>query len=521
MIFDYLRNNAEKYFAKDALKEAEYVQNQYTEKCISWGDFYGQSNKVANYLIDMGIKKGDKVGIYLQNCIEWLPIFFGILQTGAIVVPLNYRYDATELKYCLGVTECLVLFSDLKYKDVLEECFKGMKKVPFCVLTGDDENCWESFAEKSEAFADLMKKASLEATGTQLDASDDAAIYFTSGTTGTPKAILISHSSLEAAARLEQKHHGQKSDDVFMVIPPLYHTGAIMHWFGSLMVGGKAVLLKKVSPRYILETVSREKVTIVWLLVPWAQDILASIECGDVNQKEYELSQWRLMHMGAQPIPPSLVQNWLKVFPNHQYDTNYGLSEATGPGCIHLGVENVHKVGAIGKAGEGWSFAIFREDGTRTDTGECGELAVSGPGIMKEYYKDPTATGESLRNGWLYTGDMAYEDEDGFVYIVDRKKDIIIVGGENVSAVQIENYISRHPAVKDVAVIGIKNERVGEFILAVIELKPESECSKSEMNKFLKDLPDYKRPRMIVFDKVLRNSTGKIDKVGLRKKYNK
>ncbi len=519
MIWDYLRKNAKNYAEKSALKEVEFVQNNYVEKSISWGEFYEQSNKVANYLVEMGIRKGDKVGIFLHNCLEWLPIFIGVMKSGAIVVPLNYRYDAKELRYCLDVVECRVLFSDSRYGDLLAECFRNLKKKPFCVFIS--EATMKQPNSNWESFDNLLENSKSEERDLVSDDAEDAAIYFTSGTTGTPKAILLAHSSIEAAAKLEQKHHGQVSDDIFLVIPPLYHTGATMHWLGSLLVGGEAILLKNMAPRYVLETISREKVTLVWLLVPWAQDILAAIECGDICLGDYELSQWRLMHMGAQPIPPSLVENWLKIFPNHQYDTNYGLSEATGPGCIHLGVENMHKLGAIGKAGEGWSIAIFKEDGQLADIGESGELAVRGPGVMKEYYGDPVATKETIKNGWLFTGDLAYADEDGFVYIVDRKKDIIIVGGENVSAVQVESYVSHHPAVKDVAVIGIKNERVGEMILAVIELKPGMKCSKSEMIRYFDNLPEYKRPRKIVFDKVLRNSTGKIDKVSIRKRYNK
>ena len=176
---------------------------------------------------------------------------------------------------------------------------------------------------------------------------DDAAIYFSSGTTGFPKAILHNHGSLVSSCYTEQKHHGQAREDNFLCIPPLYHTGAKMHWFGSLLSGSKAVLLRGIKPEWILKTVSEEKITIVWLLVPWAQDILDAIERGDVKLEDYNLSQWRLMHIGAQPVPPSLIHRWKKYFPDHAYDTNYGLSESIGPGCVHLGVENIHKVGAV------------------------------------------------------------------------------------------------------------------------------------------------------------------------------
>ncbi len=187
---------------------------------------------------------------------------------------------------------------------------------------------------------------------------DFGAIYFSSGTTGFPKAILHTHGALMHACVAEQKHHRQTRNDVFLCIPPLYHTGAKMHWFGSLLTGGKAVLLKGTSPTSILDAVSKEHCTIVWLLVPWAQDILDALDRGDMKLEDYDLNQWRLMHIGAQPVPPSMIKHWKSYFPNHQYDTNYGLSESLGPGCVHLGVENIEKAGSIGKAGYGWETMI-------------------------------------------------------------------------------------------------------------------------------------------------------------------
>ena len=171
--------------------------------------------------------------------------------------------------------------------------------------------------------------------GPVLTEEDDAAIYFSSGTTGFPKAILHAHKALLHACRVEQQHHGQTRDDVFLCIPPLYHTGAKMHWFGSLISCSKAVILKGTSPETILRAVSEERCTIVWLLVPWAQDILAAFDSGKLNPADFELSQLRLMHIGAQPVPKSLIRRWLEYFPHHQYDTNYGLSESIGPGAVH------------------------------------------------------------------------------------------------------------------------------------------------------------------------------------------
>jgi len=210
----------------------------------------------------------------------------------------------------------------------------------------------------------------------------------------------------------------------------------------------------------------------------------------------------------------------MKYFPHHQYDTNYGLSESIGPGCVHLGVENITKVGAIGVPGYLWETRIVDEQGIDVPAGMVGELAVKGPGVMKCYYKNPEATAEVLHGEWLFTGDMARQDEDGFIFLVDRKKDVIITGGENLYPVEIEDFLRRCDKIKDVAVIGMPHPRLGEIAAAIIEIKEGMTATEEEIDAFCEGLPRYKRPRKIVFDKVPRNPTGKIEKPALREKYN-
>ncbi len=395
----------------------------------------------------------------------------------------------------------------------IEAISDRMPRVRLRLYVGDD--C-PSFAE---SFRGMVGYCSSRAPAIPLDDDDEAAIYFSSGTTGFPKAIILQHHCLMHACEVEQHHHGQTKEDCFLFIPPLYHTGAKMHWFGSFLVGGRAVLLKGVKPEWILRAVSEEKCTIVWLLVPWAQDVLDAIERGAVKLEDYNLAQWRLMHIGAQPVPPALIRRWKEVFPHHDYDTNYGLSESTGPGAVHLGVENIDHVGAIGVAGYGWQAKIINPDGAEVVPGEVGELAVKGPGVMKCYYKNPEATKEILSDdGWLRTGDMA-ELRDGFIYLVDRAKDVIITGGENLYPVQIEDFLRAHPKIKDVAVIGLPDARLGEIAAAIIESKEGQQLTEDEVNQFCLDLPRYKRPRKVIFAPVPRNPTGKIEKPKLRKMY--
>jgi acyl-CoA synthetase (AMP-forming)/AMP-acid ligase II len=292
-----------------------------------------------------------------------------------------------------------------------------------------------------------------------------------------------------------------------------------MHWFGNLIVGAKTVILKGATPKDILLSVSEERATIVWLLVPWAHDILVAIENNEIDLDDYHLDQWRLMHIGAQPVPPSLIRKWKQYFPAHQYDTNYGLTEATGPGCVHLGVENYHKVGAIGVPGFDWECKIVDEKLEPVLPGDAGELLVRGPGVMNEYYRNPEATAQALRNGWLHTGDIARQDADGFIWLIDRKKDVIICGGENIFPNEIETFLMSNAKILDAAVIGIPDHRLGEIAAAIIALKPGARMPEKEILQFCGDLPRYKRPRKIIFDVVPRNPTGKIEKPKLRKKY--
>jgi acyl-CoA synthetase (AMP-forming)/AMP-acid ligase II len=463
-----------------------------------------------------GITKGDRVIHLMMNCIEWLPIYFGILKTGAWVVPLNFRFDAKTILRCVEIAEAKAFIFGEEFIGRVEKIQPDLKNiVKNFIFVGAEEHC----PEYAEHFEKIFEKETPKAPDVHMDILDDAALYFTSGTTGNPKATLLTHRNLEFACFTENRHHNQTHEDNFLCIPPLYHTGAKMHWFGNFIVGAKAVILRGIEPKWIIETISKEKITIVWLLVPWALDILFAIENKDVKLENYQLDQWRLMHIGAQSVPPSLIKEWKKIFPHHQYDTNYGLTETTGPGCVHLGMENMHKIGAIGVPGFDWEFKIVDDKKKQLPPKEIGELMVKGPGVMKAYYKNPEATRETLFDGWLLTGDMAKVDEDGFIWLVDRKKDVIITGGENIYPVDIEDFLQSHPKIQDVAVIGLPSLRLGEIAAAIIKVKPGQELQEKEVEDFCMELPRYKRPRRIIFGDVPRNPTGKIEKPKLRKEY--
>ena len=514
LITEILARNARVYGNEIALVERDPGNN--SRKEITWNEFDADANRVANALIAKGIQKGDKVVHLMMNCIEWLPAYFGILRTGAWVVPLNFRFSAADIKLCNEIAGGKAIVFGEEFIDRVEQIKAALDKTVADYIFVGPEDKRPAFAEQ---YTDLLASASSEAPSVESDMNDSAALYFTSGTTGTPKAVHLTHRNLEHACYVENRHHYQTHEDNYLCIPPLYHTGAKMHWFGNFLVGGKGVLLKGLNPKWILEAISEEQITNVFLLVPWAHDILIAIENNEVNLADYKLDQWRLMHIGAQPIPPSLIRNWKKVFPSHDYDTNYGLTETTGPGCVHLGLENTHKVGAIGVPGFDWECRIVDFEHQPVAPGEPGELLVKGPGVMREYYKNPEATAATLKDGWLHTGDIARMDEDGFIWLVDRAKDVIITGGENIFPVEIESHIMSHPKVQDVGVIGMPDERLGEIVAAIIKEKPNQTLTEAEIAEFCEQLPRYKRPRKIIFAEVPRSPTGKIEKPKLRQKY--
>lgn len=530
-VTDYLSRNAKLYPNEVALIElnpeiADHQRRSWKEydliesnrfqpyrREITWKVFDEKANRFANFLISRGVKKGDKVAIIMYNCLEWLPIYFGILKTGAIAVPFNFRYDAEEILYCAELAEVDIIVFGPEFIGRIEQKAERLSKGRLLIYVGD------TCPQFAESYLEMVADCSSEAPDITITDDDFGAIYFSSGTTGFPKAILHKHLSLTQAAEMEQKHHNTGRNDTFLCIPPLYHTGAKFHWMGSLVAGSKAVLLKGAKPDVILSAVSDERCTIVWLLVPWAQDILDCLDAGTLKLSDYHLSQWRLMHIGAQPVPPSLIKRWKEYFPDHDYDTNYGLSESTGPGCVHLGIENTHKVGAIGVPGYRWKAKIVDENGEAVEQGSVGELCVQGPGVMTCYYNNPEATAETLKDGWLYTGDMAMQDEDGFIFLVDRKKDVIVSGGENIYPVQIENFLMKNGKIKDAAVIGMPDKRLGEKTAAIVELKEGCSMTREEFDEYCTELPRYKRPKEVFFEDVPRNATGKIEKPLLRKRH--
>jgi acyl-CoA synthetase (AMP-forming)/AMP-acid ligase II len=494
-----------------ALVEIRPLSKQRIE--TTWASLYERTNRLANHLLSQGMGKGDKIFLYGHNSIAWLEVYFGVMKTGACVVPLNYRFTDRELVYCWKISHPKAFFFGPQFDSRISALQNELSGVRQFACFDTDETSFESLDE-------LISRGQPTDPNPGLRDDDAAGLYFTSGTTGDPKPVLMTHKNLFSAAIIEAFNHKLLSSDSLLMMPPLYHL-AIGHLTGNMLAGGKSVLLtEQISPQNIIQAMSEDKISVIFLLVPWAVDLLEAIDRGQLPLSDYDLSAWRLTHMGAQPIPPVLVKRLKQHFPSVRYDTSYGLSEAAGPGVLNLGIENEHKMGATGKAGLLYDIRIVDDAGRDIAKGEVGELITKGPGVMREYYGNPELTAETIKDGWLFTGDLARFDDDDFIWIVDRKKDLVISGGENIYPVEIEREIIQHPKVHDVAVIGTPDHRLGEIVTAVIQVVEGENLSEEEISAFCETcLARYKRPRWIIFDDVPRNPTGKLNKPLLRQKF--
>ena len=518
LVTDLLRRNAHLWAretaltAVDASDLVELHQERYLmqRKALTWEEMNRKANQIANFYHSIGIHRGSHVGLMMKNCIEWLPIYFGILKSGAVAVPLNFRYDADSAAYSIRYADLDALIFDEGASAVIQQILTGTLNLRSFLYTGLKREDCPAFAFP---ISDVWEKQSGEEPGTPpLDPEEDAAIYFSSGTTGTPKAVVYSHATLLAACERELYHHKQVHDDCFLCIPPLYHVGAKLHWMANLLVGARAVLLKGFTVPAFFRVVQQEQVTIAFLLLPWLQDILVASEEGCIKADQSTLASLRLLHTGAQPIPPSVVQQLLRRFPQISLGISYGLTEAGGPGVLNLCAEDIGRSGSVGLPPPGWQAKIVDDTGVETAPNVPGELLLKGPHMMSRYYKNEEATDETLAGGWLHTGDIASRDKDGYYYIVDRKKEIIISGGENIYPQRIENFLRQLSGVKDVGVFGLRHCRLGEAVAAQVELAPGVSYTEEAVLNYCQGLPRFERPLRIFFGHVPRNPTLKIEK---------
>jgi len=355
----------------------------------------------------------------------------------------------------------------------------------------------------------------------EVDRDHSLAMMFTSGTTGKPKPVLHTHFSLNSTALGNGMTYFVQKDDNYLIFLPLYHSGTMFLWAPFYATGACGTIIKDFrDPKWIIEAISAEGCTDTLFVVPIGIAILNAIENGELDLKNFDLSSWKHMEIGAQPVPFDIMKLLVEKLPC-AVSNIYGITEGGGGGTFNLYPEDVlTKPGSIGKPTFGVEAKIADPLGNELPDDEVGELIFRTPRMMREYYSNPEKTEETLKNGWLYTGDLLKKDKDGYFYIVDRMKDMITSGGENIFPVEIEDALMDHPDLDDVACIGYPDDRLVEIVLAVVQVKEGRQLSEEQIIEFAKSkLSLYKVPRKVIFDQVPRNPTGKLMKPQLREKF--
>lgn len=500
---------------KICLIERTPSKNQ--RRTLTWKQFNDEINRVANYLTrELGVKDGDFVMHLQNNSLEWLITYYGIIKTGAVIVPLNFRFVGPDILYAAEVCNPKVFILGSEFVPVVQPVQKDLKTVKKYICVGDsvpgdmiDYRTVAAYQETQEAIVDVEDQ-------------HDLAMMFTSGTTGKPKAVMHTHYSLNNTAIGNGMSYFVEKNDNYVFFLPLYHSGTLFLWAPFYATGATGTILREFTePKWIMEAIAQEKGTDILFVVPVAVMILNAIKTGKLKLSDYDLSSLKYLEICAQPVPFEIMKGLVENFPC-AVSNIYGITEGGGGGTFNLYAEDVlRKPGSIGKPTFGVEGKIVDFDGKDLPPGQVGELIFSTNRMMKGYYRNPELTAETLRNGWLYTGDLLQTDEEGYFYIVDRKKDMITSGGENIFPVEIEAALMQNPKIDDTACIGYPDERLVEIVMAIIQVKQGQTMTEEELLDFLKQvgLAKYKWPRKIVFDKVMRNPTGKLMKPQMREKY--
>ncbi len=508
--------NANKYPAKEFLIECSPSQDK--RRVLTWKEFNEQTNRVANYLHkELDIKKGDFVLHLQMNSLEWFITFHAIIRLGAVAVPLNFRFASSDIKYAADASNPKAFILGDGFLDKVGPIREEMKTIQSYICIGNN------VPEDMIDYADVMSYSDASNILVEVDEEDPAELMFTSGTTGPPKPVCQAHKTLYEIGIGNALSYAEGHETIYLAAHPLYHSGSFFLSFPSYLAGGKIVMLLDLSdPKYLIEIIANERINNGWVTVPTMSDSINAIKKGAIDINQYDLSHVTgNIVIGAQPVPPALFEDMKKLLP-FRTGNIYGITEGGGGGTLNLYDEDVlSRPGSIGKPTFNVAARVVDENSKDVEVGEVGELLLKGSRNMKEYFKNPEMTARTIRDGWLYTGDLVKQDEDGFIYIADRKKDLIIRGGENIFPVEIENTLRSNPKIADVAVIGYPHERYVEIAMAVVQLYPEESMTEQEVIDFCKEkgLARYKWPEKVVFDQVMRNVTGKIDKPNLRKKY--
>jgi long-chain acyl-CoA synthetase len=475
---------------------------------FSYRQFDSLVNQTANLLAGLGVKKGDMVGLLLPNCIEYVLFYFACWKLGAVAGPINAQLKGAEIKYILNNSEAVVLVTQSSSWPTVHAIGSELEFLEELVLI--DERVEGTIDYRAE-----LSRQSSQLSPTDLGLDDNAIIVYTSGTTGNPKGVLLTHGNLIANAR--QISHWLKfdQDDRFLGIMPLFHMNAVaVTTLTPLYVGASIVLSPKFSARRHWQIISEYGVTTFGSVATMLSMLLNTYPDG--VPAGLDTSRLKFAMCGSAPVPVPVMQQFEQRF-NCPVIEGYGLSESTCRATFNP-PDARRRLGSVGLP-IGNEVKIFDDADQELPPGQSGEIVLRGENVMRGYFKNPDATERAFRSGWFHTGDLGYRDADGFFYVVDRKSDMIIRGGENIYPREIDDVLYQHPAVKDAATIGVPDELYGEEVKAFVVLKDAVTCTEDELMEFCRArLADYKCPKTIEFlDDIPKGPTGKLLKRELGK----
>ena len=479
-------------------------------KQYTYAQFNARVNKLANALLKLGIDRGDKVSLLMMNCVEIMEGYFAAAKIGAVAVPINFRLAPGEFSYQLNQSDSKALIYTSAFDKLVDAIRGNAPGVKDYIRIGDETT------PGSHHYEDILSRMSDAEPGVYVDDDDPLYIMYTSGTTGRPKGIVITHKSVLMERINSTYEFGFTSNDRALVVPPLFHTGAVAVTMQMFYVGGTNVILERFDFTRIMPLVQEHEITVLLLMpVMWKM----VMDLPDFDQ--YDSSSLKYAVSGASSMPIEMKEQIMTKFPESGCYETFGLTESTTIACMLKNEDARRKVGSIGRPVINVSARVIDLEGEDVPPGRPGELILRGPTMMKEVYKNPEATQEAVRNGWLYTGDVVRMDDEGYLYVVDRIKDMIITGGENVYPAEVETVLCSNPKIQEAAVIGVPDPAWGENVTAVVVLNPGETMTSEEVIAFCKDnIASYKKPKRVEFmDALPRNTSGKVLKKDLREIY--
>ncbi|OEH94012.1 long-chain-fatty-acid--CoA ligase [Bacillus solimangrovi] len=481
------------------------------DRNYNYCDFNKQVNRLANGLLNLDIQKGDKVALMMKNSDFFVFSYFAAAKIGAVVVPVNFRLTAIEVNYILQQSESVLVICDNEFEELFPKATENTN-VRSIITIGEPEN------DRHLAYHYVLSTNDQDPEVHVLE-TDDLEILYTSGTTGRPKGALFDHRRIFNVNLTMITSMGINKDDRFLHIAPLFHSAQLnLFLVTGVILGASHVIHREFRPETTLEAIEKYKIT-HFFGVPAMYNFLLQVP----NVDDYDVSSIVRCGYGAAPMAPEIVRQSMQLFETDRFFNLCGLTEA-GPGGIGLGPEG-HK-NHIGKGGKPFFLTearVVNELGQDVEVGEVGEFLLRGETIMKGYYNKPEETKQAIREGWLYTGDLAKVDEEGHITLVDRKKDMIISGGENIYSIEVEQVMYEHPQVLEVAVVGTPHEIWGEIVTAIVVPKKGEIINEQELLDFCREkLAGYKIPKKVMMmEQLPRNASGKTLKYKLRNQFKK